>query len=290
MYRKYFLILLVVIAQTPLFASSSTPIKRIDVSNLKEEWMTPIVLEHAIEPNQLRWGLMGRKALEPYHGMTFNFAQSTKLSFWMFNCFIDLAVAFCDQDHIIREIHKLKAFPEKMDSKRPINSLQDLKQYPPYDPIVGFFKKQTIQSKITSKLALEMVGGWFEENNVHPGDVAVWHVLSKHGFICHTLDIGPYLPEDEESVLLEFPGYLPHSVWLPHTNRSCDLAFFNAAYEVLIKESLEGGGNLPVEKKPVLFTGQTIKYVLIAKKGSMNKQIIHRSTTAEKDKEYLKMK
>lgn len=134
----------------------------------------PITLEHASTPREISWGLMGRNELPPDHGMMFSFPTYSIVGVWMFNCYMDLSVAFLDKNSTIIEIHELKAFPQKMDPKRPVRSVEDLKKYPSQDPIVKFFKANAIYSKSPAKYMLEMPKQWFANHNIHVGDRILW--------------------------------------------------------------------------------------------------------------------
>lgn len=129
-----------------------------------------ITLEHAKTPSELAWGLMQRHSLPKDHGMLFHFKKSTIASIWMFNCYIDLSVAFLDKDLIIQEIHELKAYPEKMDPSRPVLRLRDISLYRSYDPIMEFYRNNSINSSQPTSYALEMNAGWFAENQINEGD------------------------------------------------------------------------------------------------------------------------
>ena len=96
----------------------------------------PINLEYAVTAEQRVWGLMQRKDLPQDHGMLFIYPRPQKLKFWMFNCLIDLSIAFLDNNSVITEIRYLKAYPEMMDLERPVINLEDLDKYSYNDPIL----------------------------------------------------------------------------------------------------------------------------------------------------------
>lgn len=129
----------------------------------------PVVLEEATTLDQKNWGLMGRKELGENEGMLFAYDTPQILSVWMFNCWVDLDVAFLDENCIVREIHPMKAYPEKMDPKRPVLGPNDFRLYPPNDPIVRFFQSQSVQSSFEASYMLEMPQGWFREHGVSLG-------------------------------------------------------------------------------------------------------------------------
>lgn len=138
-----------------------------------------ITLEHAWTSDQINWGLMQRKSLPENHGMLFHYERPNKPTFWSFNCYIDLSVAFIDNNKVIKEIQSLYAYPEKMDLNRPVHRLVDLKLYPPNDPIVQFFIEKSIKSQNLIRYVLEMNIGWFERNHVKVGDKITLDLLSK---------------------------------------------------------------------------------------------------------------
>lgn len=134
-----------------------------------------IVLEHAKTEEQMMWGLMQRESLPENQGMLFHYPCAKKSSIWMFNCLIDLSVAFLDSEGKILEIYELKAYPEKMDPKRPVYSIDHLtKLYPADDPILSFFRKNKVVSTLPAHYCLEMNAHWFKEHSVKPGDFVTW--------------------------------------------------------------------------------------------------------------------
>ena len=132
------------------------------------------LVEHARTEQQIAWGLMQRRFLPENHGMLFHYPHSQKVNFWSFNCYIDLSIAFIDENKIIREIRTLNAFPQKMDPARLIFSYQDFNLYSKFDPIVIFFQERSVTSSVPVKYILEMNLGWFERNQVRVGDILHW--------------------------------------------------------------------------------------------------------------------
>lgn len=123
----------------------------------------PIALEHAVTPEQLAVGLMGRSSLPENQGMLFTFSPPRQVTMWMLNTQIDLAVAFLDRDQMIFEIQEMKAYPHIKDPQ--------------------FFMSQSMPSAFTTSYALEMNGGWFEKHGVHVGDRVTWEHNSSSGAI-----------------------------------------------------------------------------------------------------------
>lgn len=143
----------------------------------------PITLEYAKTPSQHSFGLMQRKSLPEDQGMLFIYPEKNYLSIWMFNCFIDLSVAFLDESLRIQEIRELKAYPEKMDPRRPVFSYQDLSLYPIDDPIVQFFMKNSVHSSIKTQYVLEMNAGWFYTHRISIGDRLVFDASNPKAYI-----------------------------------------------------------------------------------------------------------
>ncbi len=130
----------------------------------------PVELEEATTPEQKSWGFMGRTKLGDNEGMLFAFAPPQEVNVWMFNCWVDLDVAFLDSNKVIREIHPMKAYPEKMDPRRPVLGPNDMRLYPRNDPIVLFFQSKSVTSSFKAAYMLELPEGWFQKHHVGIGD------------------------------------------------------------------------------------------------------------------------
>lgn len=140
----------------------------------------PITLEIAKTPEQRAWGLMKRSQMPKDHGMLFSHLGGCM---WMFNTFMDLSVAFLDEDGNIIEIAELKSYPEKMDPKRPVNNLQDMWKYPHGDKVNEFFLKHSYPIPCYARYALEMNSRWFPDHAVKVGDKVTWDEGSSTGMI-----------------------------------------------------------------------------------------------------------
>ncbi len=130
----------------------------------------PLTIEHARSDTELQWGLMGRLYLHPDHGMLFHFPKKKILRIWAFNCYIDLSIAFLDEQGRIVQMEDLIAFPEAMDPKRPIRGLKDLQLYANNGPVKRLFREHAVVSKQPSALLLEMNLGWFKKHGIQVGD------------------------------------------------------------------------------------------------------------------------
>jgi uncharacterized protein len=95
----------------------------------------------ALEPGEMRRGLMFRKSLEENRGMLFVYTEPQIMSFWMRNTPLPLDVGFFDAEGVLREIHRLFPFDET-----PVRSSGNGLQF-----------------------ALEMNQGWFARQGLKPG-------------------------------------------------------------------------------------------------------------------------
>lgn len=116
------------------------------------------------------FGLMNCRTLPQDEGMLFIYDEPKKVSFWMFNCFIDLSIAFVDKDLTITSIQKMEAYPFMMDPKREVTSLQDFAKYPPGDPILSFFAAKSTSSHIPIQYVIEANKEFFDNWQIKKGD------------------------------------------------------------------------------------------------------------------------
>lgn len=86
-------------------------------------------------------GLMFRKQMGKNEGMLFVFPQLGYHAMWMKNCFINIAVAYMDEDGKILSIHEMKAFDET-----------------------------SHQAAGPARFALEMNAAWFSTHKINVGD------------------------------------------------------------------------------------------------------------------------
>jgi uncharacterized membrane protein (UPF0127 family) len=107
-----------------------------------------IEVEIADTPQEWEMGLSYRDTLQENHGMLFVFPDESRRVFWMKGCNFDIDVAYIEATGTINEIITMK--------KEPLNTpLNSLKTYPSQSTKIRF--------------ALEMIGGWYEKNNVSAG-------------------------------------------------------------------------------------------------------------------------
>jgi len=104
-----------------------------------------VQVEIADTQQKLVLGLSYRNTLAQDHGMLFIFPYESRKAFWMRGCNFDIDLAYIESDGTISEIITME--------KEPLDTpLDSLKKYP--------------SQSTTIKYALEMIGGWFEENNI----------------------------------------------------------------------------------------------------------------------------
>ncbi len=102
---------------------------------------TQLTTEIASTGNQRYMGLSFRQTLQENEAMLFVYHAEQPLVFTMRNTLIPLSIAYISDQFVINEIHDMPVGPN-----------------------------QTFPSKRNAKYALEVNQGWFERNNVKPGD------------------------------------------------------------------------------------------------------------------------
>lgn len=120
------------------FVFADVSLKTITLSHGDLNW---VVEAARVWPEKVK-GLQKRENLAPDSGMLFFYEAPQVLSFWMKDTWIPLSIAFLDEKGCIVQIEKMT--PRSL---KPVRS-----------------KKKCLY-------ALEMNRGWFEKNDLHPGDV-----------------------------------------------------------------------------------------------------------------------
>jgi len=112
---------------------------------------TAVSLEIANSDTLRAHGLSDRRKMEWNHGMLFVFPEEDRRTFWMFDCYFDLDVAFMDHQGIVRDIQAM-----------------------PIQPGVAPEMLARYTSNTTRAMyALEMNRGWFSAHGVRVGDTLV---------------------------------------------------------------------------------------------------------------------
>lgn len=225
----------------------------------------PLGMEKACTTEARGWGLMGRTLLPPDRGMLFIFPEAQQLSFWMFNCYIDLSIAYIDAQHVIRGIDDLEAFPEAMDPSRPVHSLKDLKKYPQNDPTIAFFASKSRESSIKAKYALEVNKGWFKKNQIGIGDLVCWDASNDQGYISRAINLNHLLKGSPKLPLVfKLPESVFYAVWMPDSDETVLITFLDPEKSVINQETLHGGAKTPPALKPVVTSSAPAAYLLIS--------------------------
>jgi len=100
-----------------------------------------MILEVSDDPGERAMGLKFRKGLGVNSGMIFVYPESQVLNFWMKDTFIELAIAFLDEEGTILNIQRM--FPHEL---------------------------QAISSQVPAMYAIEMRSGWFTSRTIQAGD------------------------------------------------------------------------------------------------------------------------
>ena len=125
------------------FASCSQkklPVKQLTITTKEGQTFT-VEAELASTQEERNFGFMERKKIPDGTGMLFIFEYDQKLSFWMKNTPHPLSIAYIDSNGIIREIYDMTPF-----------------------------SLSSIESTVSVRYALEVPQGWFQKNNITPGD------------------------------------------------------------------------------------------------------------------------
>jgi len=102
-------------------------------------------VEFAVTPAQRQRGLMFRQSLDDGNGMLFIFPNSSRWSFWMYNTYIPLSLAF-------------------INANRQITEFRDLY---PHD-------RTSVVSTYNVRYALEVPRNWFTREDIRIGDHVSW--------------------------------------------------------------------------------------------------------------------
>lgn len=200
-------------------------VKKLQAEELGYLKKKKLFLDFAITQEERQWGMMGRSGLEKDQGLGFIFPKKSYRTFWMFNCLVDLSLAYLDDRQVIKEIHDLKAYPEKVAKGPKITTLDDLHKVSREDPIVSFFRQTGKKSSFPSRFALEMQLGWFKENQYGIGDVVQFDPVNKNSYIYSTLDFSNNF--HSIPTLIEFPETDLHPISGSQKPLNCQLVFLS---------------------------------------------------------------
>jgi uncharacterized membrane protein (UPF0127 family) len=192
-----------------------------------------MTLEFTNEPQKKMWGLMQRKSLPDDWGMLFVFSPPQPINLWSFNCYIDLAVAFLDPSGVIQEISILKSYPDKMDPKRPVNSLRDLRRYPLNDPILDFYRKNSLVSKRPAAAALETDANFYSKHDIQVGDVLLYEMNNSKALFMHPLEIAEHIEKGKNRVIIKLETPQPIAI---RDSQVYQLKFYGQVDELPVKQ------------------------------------------------------
>ena len=144
MIKKHIHLFILIFILTTSFVSCSQ--KKLESKTLlittKEGQTFTVDAELARTQEERNFGFMERKKIPDGTGMLFIFEFDQKLSFWMKNTPHPLSIAYIDSNGIIREIYDMTPF-----------------------------SLSSIESTVSVRYALEVPIGWFQKNNITPGDI-----------------------------------------------------------------------------------------------------------------------
>ena len=248
----------------PCFVHGETLLS-LDVLELRSPVRVEISIEHAKTKRELTWGLMGRSSLSSQYAMLFHYPKERFLSFWSFNTQIDLDVAFMDQNLVLRDIKRLKSYPERMDPQRPVEDYDDLKRYRSSDPILQFYRQHSVHSPFKTKYVLEMRADALQEFGMRVGDrLLLSRQDESKAWLVATIDVGSL----NKPSLLSFPEPARWAFWQPRGERDVELECRDAEGKIIQILQVPAGAFYSALKKPVVLSVPGVKEVLVrARKG-----------------------
>ena len=112
-------------------------------------------LELALSSDRRRRGLGGRTTLAPDEGMLFAFPQAAQQRFWMYDCVMDIDIAYLDPIGYVTAVHTMpKEAPRGVDELE-IDYQARLPGYP---------------SRYPAQFVIELAPGMFETLGIEAGD------------------------------------------------------------------------------------------------------------------------
>ena len=102
-----------------------------------------------------RIGLGGRTSLSAEEGMLFVFPDAQRRRFWMYDCLIDIDIAFIDPLGHVTAIHTMPMEPARGETEAILAYEDRLPRYP---------------SRFPAQFVIELQPGMFETLGIKPGD------------------------------------------------------------------------------------------------------------------------
>jgi len=118
-------------------------------------------LEPAIDDAARAKGLGGRERISDHGGMIFIFPRPSIQNFWMYDCRVEIDVAFLDARGRVTARHTMPAQPPRSASERRDVAIEEAayqNRLPRYS------------SRLPAQFAIELKAGSFERLGVHVGD------------------------------------------------------------------------------------------------------------------------
>lgn len=218
-----------------------------NIQTIQQSRVVPLKLEYAITPDQHDKGLMERSEMQENSGMLFIYENPRIHYFWMFNTYMDLSIAFLDDNSIIREIKEMKSYPEMMKKMNASGNKKNEKS------IKQFFSKKGTSSSFLSKFALEVKKGWFNSKDIGLGDVVVWDVNHPLAYVIKTMDLSKYT-QNEKPNLLILNDEGPSSVSFSEIKSPQEVVFLDSQGNIILKDTLG-------KTNEVLYLEKDVKYI-----------------------------
>ena len=112
-------------------------------------------LELALTQASRRLGLGGRRTLGPAEGMLFAFPDPAPQRFWMYDCLMDIDIAYLDPIGYVTAVHTMQAEPPRGPEEDELDYRSRLPGYPSLYP---------------AQFVIELAPGTFESLGIEAGD------------------------------------------------------------------------------------------------------------------------
>lgn len=114
--------------------------------NEQNDTLATIAIELAERPEEIQYGMMYRKSMDPQTGMLFLMGQERPQSFYMKNTFVSLDILY---------INKAGEIVKIIERAKPLN-------------------EQGLRSERPASLVLEVIGGFSEQHGIEEGHRIKW--------------------------------------------------------------------------------------------------------------------